>query len=573
MILLILIVAILLLSQPSPGLAHSAAARPFAGRSAVVVGSGPAGLASALVLSRRHGMDVTLVESDRGGVEAAPSPALTADGAGGGDASGGGVAAFNVGKAFLYLIDGRGQSFTSGFPRVNAGLAEKGVAMSEFMMQTVPADQDEALADPKSLPVSLAGKTPAYWIPRNEFVGILADEVLRGAEADDQGEGDGWGSITILGATDCTDVALPERGGEDGKAIRITAAAAAADSSSASRTVLEADLVVGADGLRSSVRTALARKSPKRFTMRERPSLAAGLRYKVLQLPARFPVPLGGGESNASTGTMAYAVRGVNKGPKDTLSLGLLPIRNNGASRTANCVTKPDHVLWTMKDGEEVRSWFEKSFPRMPFQKASEGGIVSDGEWDRFAKSEGGRFPAPQRCEGMCEVSEDGTKGVALVGDAAHAFPPDIGQGVNSALGDVLALDAAIAEEAMAGSETAGAAPCLGRALEKYEQRRSPEISALVRLCASTNPLQYGQPGRMEKIRKKLWLVNFLVRTILNKASFGLVPNHAFLLIQNEKLSYPQITRRSDIVTASLTSALLLGLWKVMGRVLAATIV
>ena len=34
--------------------------------------------------------------------------------------------------------------------------------------------------------------------------------------------------------------------------------------------------------------------------------------------------------------------------------------------------------------------------------------------------------------------------GVVLVGDAIHAFPPDIGQGVNSALSDVVMLGEAL---------------------------------------------------------------------------------------------------------------------------------
>jgi hypothetical protein len=36
------------------------------------------------------------------------------------------------------------------------------------------------------------------------------------------------------------------------------------------------------------------------------------------------------------------------------------------------------------------------------------------------------------------------TSAVVLVGDAVHAFPPDLGQGVNSALEDVFALHRAL---------------------------------------------------------------------------------------------------------------------------------
>ena len=41
-------------------------------------------------------------------------------------------------------------------------------------------------------------------------------------------------------------------------------------------------------------------------------------------------------------------------------------------------------------------------------------------------------------------ASDDGGCGVCLVSDAIHAFPPDIGHGVNAGLADVVALDRAL---------------------------------------------------------------------------------------------------------------------------------
>lgn len=74
---------------------------------------------------------------------------------------------------------------------------------------------------------------------------------------------------------------------------------------------------------------------------------------------------------------------------------------------------------------------------------------IDDAELARFAESQGGRFPDPQYCPGLQWVmgskqgsagpKEDGEEapqmkglesasGVVLVGDAIHAFPPDLGQ-------------------------------------------------------------------------------------------------------------------------------------------------
>ena len=77
-------------------------------------------------------------------------------------------------------------------------------------------------------------------------------------------------------------------------------------------------------------------------------------------------------------------------------------------------------------------------------------------------------------CPKACFLSGDAA--ALLVGDALHALPPDIGQGVNSALEDVTVL-----------------ASCLGGATEAakaYEQRRMGDAEALVRIVRVAAPFQ-----------------------------------------------------------------------------------
>lgn len=80
-----------------------------------------------------------------------------------------------------------------------------------------------------------------------------------------------------------------------------------------------------------------------------------------------------------------------------------------------------------------MKAYLAETFPQIAIAEE-----ISDEELSRFAQSEGGHFPDPQYCPGLQWVAgsdsgeEDGLRtdraGVALMGDAIHAFPPDLGQ-------------------------------------------------------------------------------------------------------------------------------------------------
>jgi 2-polyprenyl-6-methoxyphenol hydroxylase-like FAD-dependent oxidoreductase len=72
---------------------------------------------------------------------------------------------------------------------------------------------------------------------------------------------------------------------------------------------------------------------------------------------------------------------------------------------------------------------------------------------------------------------------VALIGDAAHAMTPNLGQGGGQALEDAIVLAAAIA-----GS------PDLNTALARYDHERRPRTQAMSR--AATWQLRFGQQLR-----------------------------------------------------------------------------
>ena len=214
-------------------------------KSAVVVGGGPAGLASALVLAQRHGYEVTILESaERTDV-------------------------FDPTKAYPFLIRARGQKLTKLFPQVQSAMEEKGIGTEgATKIVSIPGDPNEILdTEPKMIPMFRNSAVRNYWIRRHEFIRLLLDA----AEAEKR--------ITIVNGASCAKIsALSD------SEIEIQT------EGSTNRKII-ASLVVGCDGMKSQVRESLAsspspfqgwaNSDPKRFKVKRWFSPASGLKFKV----------------------------------------------------------------------------------------------------------------------------------------------------------------------------------------------------------------------------------------------------------------------------------------------------
>lgn len=472
---------------------------PQTSRSVLIVGGGPAGLAAALMLAKRGWTEITVLEKRP-----------TAD-------------YYEPDKSFNYLIDGRGQKFTD-LLGLTEQLSEMGVSNKEFYLTRI---QSNGKRKQLKLPLIDPTRKPAYWIPRRAFVHLLHQEIEHK-----------WSRhITVLFNTRC--VAINKRV-KDGREILtvITEDMASCQQS------LEPFFLIGCDGLHSTVRATLDMwDGSLRFKMQQFPSPSSGLRYKVLNLPSRFPLDTDGKEH--SEPEMSYAIRGAFRGRTRSLSLGLLPLKDSEAPRTANLITHPDHQLWSLKNHDDMLDYLVQTFPQIPLQQ-----ILHHEEVSRFADSEGGTFPAPQFCSGLhyllpsvldSAVKQNTTGGILLLGDAVHCFPPDIGQGVNSALEDVFILNTILTETQ----------DNLAQALPRYEAVRAPDVSALIHLAQTAAPWQYNQAP----LRGRLWAIAFVLRLGLSKL-LPIISPPAFVLIQNHELSYQDIWRREQQTTRTLIGLL-----------------
>lgn len=466
-----------LLRGAAPLRAHGGAAGEGGCKAAVVVGAGPSGLGAALMLAR-SGWIVTLLEQ-------------SAD-----------PCAFDPGRGFMYLIDGRGQRFLSAVSdrllhelqrnAVEASKAKIGIFKPEGLKEMVLPLKDETRI--------------AYWIPRHVFVRLLFEEARCCSR------------IQIVPG--CTIEAI-NRDASGSFSVAGTSGNGALD--------VSGTLLVGADGIRSFVRGTLEQWDGGRgqFIPQEFDSPAAGLRYKVLTIPNDASVQTPNGEEELGSETM-YSVRGAAKAGTQ-LKLGLLPVRAERSSRTANLISKPGDDVWNIEDMEDFLAYAERQWPHFPLRD-----LVPEEELKRFAADRGGRFPKPQRCAAAAWIGH-ASSGAVIIGDALHAFPPDLGQGVNSALEDVMCLhDALQATEAEGGD--------VASAVQRFNELRMPDVKALIDMMRVAAPYQYSQ----SKWGSRMWNLNFLARLSLNKILPKIFDLPAFLLVQQSELAYREVWRRAQ---------------------------
>lgn len=184
--------------------------------------------------------------------------------------------------------------------------------------------------------------------------------------------------------------------------------------------------------------------------------------------------------------------RPTNSGGVDAFTIHFAPMTSADIAHLGGVlgviVQQPDHALWRLSatDVEAAYNMFEKNFPDI----ANMRDLIA---LDQMAGFLGGRpasFPPVGRPASLAAVighdnntnsdvisgsSTNSERGaVVLLGDAAHWFPPDCGQGVNAGLEDVTQLmtvlhwlpdDASLADVASA-----------------YERARTTDVDALLRI-------------------------------------------------------------------------------------------
>lgn len=446
-----------------------------------ISGGGPCGLAAALLFHQRGWKRIVLAEI---------SPSAKA---------------FDKNKGFNYLIDARGQKLLK-----QLNLAERlgtyGVENDRNIMTMVLSDGSHKIF--KS-PFWDPARDSAFWSRRENLQMLLHDAIV---ERND-------GRIELFYDHQFSDIDVAS----DGCArVKITS------NDEQSSTAIEADLVLGCDGLKSSVREAMIVRSglpEAAFERIRHASPSSQLNYKVLSMPAR--VPLKGAMPAADNNTMAYAFISKHTEPDDATMLVAYPVAQPDEPRTVNIIRLPSHVIWGLKTPEDVLAFLEDAFPQLPIRD-----VISQREAEDFVAIKASKFPAPQYTKQCFAAVGQGEGAVPalLLGDAAHAFPPDLGLGVNTAMEDVFILGQHL--------DVHGDNPA--KAAQAFDVAQAPERAALVKLVQTVAPYQYNQvPWKL-----KLWALRFFAVKGLNRLLPFWVDRPAVLLAQQDELPFTQIRRR-----------------------------
>lgn len=309
---------------------------------------------------------------------------------------------------------------------------------------------------------------------------------------------------------------------------------------------LQADLLIGADGVNGTVRTEMHRHKvggTDAFDRTQASSPATELRYKTIQIPERIYLkrdtgflPIDNNGAVTLDPSAVYLLRWESRGRVDQrmFNMGFLPMGIKATGQRSGTIVRPEsNKLWAVQSVEDGYKLFEENFPQLDVRRT-----IPEGNMKRFVEQRVGKFP---KVTGVNRMGAGVGKGaVVLIGDAAHAFPPDLGQGVNSGLQDVWTLVEDLSKLKSEGGS-------LNQLAEEYAEKRGVEISALLRLMVYAAPYQYQQ----NMVGLLVFGINTRLRTILAKRWPGQFWPAAFAHV-NQSLSYAEVEKHVEETTRKI---------------------
>eukprot|EP01041_Mallomonas_annulata_P003810 gene3810-7580_t len=354
--------------------------------STTVIGSGPAGLCTAIMLAKRGYSNIKLYDK----LSEPPSPNSTV------------WEDLNADRAYNIGINGRGQNALRYFgvmPRI-----EKFATTVVGRMDWTP---ESPVDEPRELIFGTQKSYLTKCIQRDRLTACLLEEIREEYST----------KIKVYFNTECKNVQWIDEGKPTEKVL-LQLCKEEADTPPIVWKE-EANFVIGADGAQSAIRTAMEIKKENGFFHKKFEDKNVRV-YRTI--PLYFPK-----DSKKWRGDVNYSAR-----TKSDVNLDALPTTEG--PYVGVVLFRPwDTRLTDMKTASDARNFFNSIFPMFsPF--------IDDKDLVIFAKKIPSKLP---KFSYSGPVLHKG-KTTVLVGDSIHTVKPYFGMGVNSAFEDIYLLDNAL---------------------------------------------------------------------------------------------------------------------------------
>eukprot|EP00178_Gracilaria_changii_P001945 TRINITY_DN1284_c0_g1_i6.p1 TRINITY_DN1284_c0_g1~~TRINITY_DN1284_c0_g1_i6.p1 ORF type:complete len:560 (-),score=52.73 TRINITY_DN1284_c0_g1_i6:493-2172(-) len=401
----------------------------------LIVGGGPTGLLTAILMARRN-VPVTVLEQDDN------------------------LSRFDPLRAYTVTINHRGLKALSQYPSLMKDVTERGQAF-QIMRHT------RFNADGTSQPLSFGTGSQ---IPNARVLHsrISLVEVL-------QEYASSFENITLLKQTKVTNVSYDDSG-------EMTVYV----SSSEKEYHIRTKLLLACDGKNSIVGKTLRETATDNSDVLQSsyglgedslPTPSTGKLVKSIALGKEFESNELNNGSDLPDGTVIVnhisAKQGVSSSSAFWFTLfpmnSEMTVRCGG--RIATTVQPARNELWSLKTAEEGYELFDKVLPQVKARS-----YISPENMTKFVEAEPLRLPDSTRVESLVVRVGGATQagGVVFLGDAAHSFPPDLGQGLNAAWEGVEVLMKVL--DALKPDST------IREFVGRYETEREKDVRALLEI-------------------------------------------------------------------------------------------